>query len=291
MSGKPFGQFLKERILDPLGMTHSAFEPGPEVTGQTKGYTSFALGPLEPAEPEARGWLYAAGGLWASAPDLARWDLALMEGRVLKPASYRLMTTPRPLKSGHTTGYGCGLNVRQIDGETVLSHGGAVSGFLSANALVPRHESAVILLTNTEHLPADALHSTILRLLLEDQKNGQARRAQGERAVAQGSRPRLPAPDAGRQGRPRQAGRRIQLILTDERLRAAAPGSRPWVSPKRSRSPACPSAGAWRSPRSASSSRRPRWADALPDARRQNPAVLDPQAVIKSDMFRLRVRS
>ena len=120
VSGKPFGQFLKERILDPLGMTHSAFEPGPEVKDQTKGYTSFALGPLEPAEPEARGWLDAAGGLWASAPDLARWDLALMEGRVLKPASYRLMTTPRPLKSGHTTGYGCGLNVRQ-EGERPCS--------------------------------------------------------------------------------------------------------------------------------------------------------------------------
>ena len=51
VSGKPFGQFLKERILDPLGMTHSAFEPGPDIKGQTKGYTSFALGPLEPRNP------------------------------------------------------------------------------------------------------------------------------------------------------------------------------------------------------------------------------------------------
>ena len=83
-----------------------------------------------------------------------------MEGRVLKPESYRLMTTPRALKDGHTTGYGCGVNVRQIDGETVLTHGGAVSGFLAVNAMVPRTKSAVILLTNTEHLPADSLHST-----------------------------------------------------------------------------------------------------------------------------------
>ena len=51
-----------------------------------------------------------------------------------------------------------------------LTHGGAVSGFLSVNAMVPRTKSAVILLTNTEHLPADSLHSTILRLLLEDRK-------------------------------------------------------------------------------------------------------------------------
>ena len=68
VSGKPFGQFLKERILDPLGMTHSAFEPGPEMKGQTKGYTSFALGPLEPAEPEASGWLLRRGWIMGLRP-------------------------------------------------------------------------------------------------------------------------------------------------------------------------------------------------------------------------------
>ena len=222
VSGKPFGQFLKERILDPLGMTHSAFEPGPAFKGQTKGYTSFALGPLEPAAPEASGWLYAAGGLWASAPDLARWDLALMEGRVLKPESYRIMATPRALKSGHTTGYGCGLNVRQIDRETVLTHGGAVSGFLSVNALVPRTKSAVILLTNTEHLPADSLHSMILRLLLDDSKK------QGPSHVPKvnGPSPREAALDflhqmqAGKVDRDK-LGEEFGLFLTSERLQSA----------------------------------------------------------------------
>ena len=78
---------------------------------------------MEPAAPEANGWLHAAGGLWASAPDLARWDIALMEGRVLKPETYRLMMTPRTLSSGHSTGYSCGLNVRRVGDETVLQHG------------------------------------------------------------------------------------------------------------------------------------------------------------------------
>ena len=224
VSGKPFGQFLKERILDPLSMTHSAFEPGPEIKGQTKGYTSFALGPLEPAEPEASGWLYAAGGLWASAPDLARWDQALLEGRVLKPESFRIMTTPRPLKSGHTTGYGCGLNVREINGETVLSHGGAVSGFLSVNAMIPRSRSAVILLANTEHLPSDSIHSTILHLLLDDDKK------QGNPHVPKVSGP--PAKEAaldflhqmqsGKLDRDR-LGEEFSLFVTHERLQAAAP--------------------------------------------------------------------
>ena len=56
----------------------------------------------EPALREAAGWIHAAGGLYASASDLARWDLALVDGKVLKPESYQLMTTPRPLSGGKT---------------------------------------------------------------------------------------------------------------------------------------------------------------------------------------------
>ena len=213
VSGKPFGQFLKERILDPLGMTHSAFEPGPEFKGQTKGYTSFALGPWNPRNPKpTAGYMPQEdyGPLPRTSPGgtSRSWKAAC-----LKPESYRLMTTPRALKSGHTTGYGCGLNVRQIDGETVLTHGGAVSGFLSVNAIVPRTKSAVILLTNTEHLPADSLHSTILRLLLDDLKK------QGPPHVPKvnGPSPKeaaldFSASDAGRQRGSRQARRGVCAV-------------------------------------------------------------------------------
>jgi D-alanyl-D-alanine carboxypeptidase len=224
VSGKPFGQFLQERILTPLGMTHSAFEPGSEWNGRARGYTSFALGPLEPAVPEASGWLHAAGGLWASAPDLARWDLALMEGRVLKPESYRLMTTPRTLLSGHTTGYGCGLNVRQSGEETVLRHGGAVSGFLAVNALIPRAKSAVIVLTNNEHRAPDALHATILGLLLDDLKKHGASHV----PKVNGPPPKeaaisfLHQMQSGKVDRSR-LGEEFAIFLTDERLQAAAP--------------------------------------------------------------------
>jgi D-alanyl-D-alanine carboxypeptidase len=134
------------------------------------------------------------------------------------------MTTPRPLRSGHTTGYGCGLNVRQIEGETVLTHGGAVSGFLSVNALVPRTKSAVILLTNTEHLPSDSLHSTILRLLLDDHK----KLGPPHVPKVKGPSPKEAALDflhqmqAGKVDRDK-LGEEFGLFLTSERLHAAAP--------------------------------------------------------------------
>lgn len=76
VSGESFGDFLRRRILIPIGMVHSSFEPTGSDPDRASGYLPFALGPPEPATPEANGWLYAAGGLWASAPDLARWDIA-----------------------------------------------------------------------------------------------------------------------------------------------------------------------------------------------------------------------
>jgi CubicO group peptidase (beta-lactamase class C family) len=224
VSGQPFGQFLKERVLDPIGMTHSALEPGSDVGLRARGYTAFALGPLEPAVPEADGWLSAAGGLWASASDLARWDLALIGGRLLKPASFHLMTSPRVLNSLRRTNYGCGLSLRQVEGETVLAHGGAVSGFQSINAVVPRTRSAVVLLTNSEHLNPGTIHSTILQLLVKDQKPPVVT----DVPKVQGPSPKEAALDflhqmqSGKLDR-QNLGKEFREFLTDQRLQAAAP--------------------------------------------------------------------
>ncbi len=224
VSKEPMSQFLRRRILEPLGMKHSVFDPGEEVAGMAHGYTSFALGPSEPAPREAEGWLHAAGGLWSSVSDLARWNLALMEGKVLKPESYRLLTTRRKLHSGKTKDYGCGMGVIDRDGETMLTHSGAVSGFLAFNSLVPRTKSAVILLTNSEHLDPGSLHRTILTLLLKDQTDKEA----PEVPKVRGPSAKDVAVDffhqmqAGRLDRSR-LGEEFSIYLSDERLRSAAP--------------------------------------------------------------------
>jgi D-alanyl-D-alanine carboxypeptidase len=105
VSGEPFSKFLQRRILHPLKMEHSQFGPGKNSIELARGHTSFALGPPQLATPEAEGWIDAAGGMYASASDLARWDLALVSGQVLKPESYRLMTTPRLLANDKMVDY------------------------------------------------------------------------------------------------------------------------------------------------------------------------------------------
>lgn len=166
VTGKPLGTALQERILRPAGMTHSSYMPPAGTPGLARGYTSFALGPPEPAEPEASGWIYGGGGLDAPAGDIARWDIALMSGKVLGPEAYRVFTTPRTLADGRPTIYGCGIVVRaSASGETVLRHGGADSGFVAYSVLVPRTRSAVVALSNRDYADPRGLVNEIVALL------------------------------------------------------------------------------------------------------------------------------
>jgi CubicO group peptidase (beta-lactamase class C family) len=149
VTGKPLGTLLEERIFRPLGMRQTMYEPtAPER--RATGYVSWALGEMEPAQLEGRGWIGAPGGIWSTAGDIARWDLALMRPGFLTPASRQVMFTERILRDGTPTGYAGGLSVATLGGRTILQHGGATSGFSATNIFVPADTAAVVLLSNTD---------------------------------------------------------------------------------------------------------------------------------------------
>ena len=166
-SGQPLGSFLGEKIFTPLGMTHTLYEPKADDRRVAPGYTSFALTTLTPAAREGDGWVGSAGAIYSTAADIARWDMALMEGRVLKPKSWELMTRPRMLANGKSSNYGCGLSVGTRDGLTVFTHGGAVSGFIARNTFIPQTRSAVVVVINDEDGPlANALVDRALAVVM-----------------------------------------------------------------------------------------------------------------------------
>jgi CubicO group peptidase (beta-lactamase class C family) len=147
--GKPLGALLEERIFRPLGMAQTLYEPTrPER--RASGYVSWALSEMEPALLEGAGWIGAPGGIWSTAADIARWDIALMRPGFLSPASREVLFGERILRDGVPTGYAGGLSVGQGGGRTVFSHGGATSGFSASNVFVPIDTAAVVILSNTD---------------------------------------------------------------------------------------------------------------------------------------------
>ena len=151
VSGEPLLQFLQEHVFAPLAMTRIA-NVDQKALGDTDatGYTRFALGPPRLAPKEGPGWLFAAGELAMPAEELAKWDIAMMDQRLLKPGSYREMQTEVRLKNGDGTNYALGLQTGQAGGHRSFSHGGEVSGFTSQNIVFPDDHAAVTVLTNQD---------------------------------------------------------------------------------------------------------------------------------------------
>jgi D-alanyl-D-alanine carboxypeptidase len=147
----PLLQFLREKVFTPLGMTSVTDTDEQKLPdSDPTGYLRYALGPLRPAPKEGKGWLFAAGELAMQAQDLAKWDISIVDQKVLKPASYRELSMDTLLKNGTSTRYGLGVSVSSMNGHRALSHGGEVSGFTAENIVFPDDRAAVVVLTNQD---------------------------------------------------------------------------------------------------------------------------------------------
>jgi D-alanyl-D-alanine carboxypeptidase len=150
-SGMTVFDFLQKRIFAPIGMNEVA-NIDQNKLGDTDptGYMRYGLGPLRPTKGEAPGWMFAAGELAMPASELAKWDISIIDQKLLKPASYKQLETEVVLKNGVGTRYGLGVDVLEESGHRVLEHSGEVSGFTAENMVFPDDRDAIIVLTNQD---------------------------------------------------------------------------------------------------------------------------------------------
>lgn len=179
-SGMPLFQFMEKRIFAPLGMASVRdIDTAPLGDEDATAYLRNALGPLRMAPKEGRGWLFAAAQLAMTAHDLAVWDVGMIKQSVLRPASYSVMQSDARTTSGVAVRYGLGLTVAMSGGRRQLSHGGAVSGFLSTNVIYPDDRAAIVVFCNVypgAASPEGEVASRIARVLFE-QADAEAARA------------------------------------------------------------------------------------------------------------------
>jgi CubicO group peptidase (beta-lactamase class C family) len=141
--------FLQEHILTPLGM-QSAGDCDAKGPQDATAYTRFALGPPRLVAREGAGWYFAAGELCMTPSDLAKWDIAFLEKRILSASSYTEFTKEVKLTDGKPTHYALGLQLGEVQGLPTIAHGGEVSGFLAANTVFPTKNAGIIVLSNQD---------------------------------------------------------------------------------------------------------------------------------------------
>lgn len=145
-SGSDFASFLRQRIFLPLGMdaTYAHQDGVDEVPTRAYGYSQID-GHWQRTDQSTTSAVLGDGGIYSSLDDLARWDAALYDERLLRRASLRLAFSPATkTPEPDVPHYGFGW---RINGDA-LWHSGESIGFRNVILRYPKQKLTVIVLTN-----------------------------------------------------------------------------------------------------------------------------------------------
>jgi CubicO group peptidase (beta-lactamase class C family) len=132
LRGVPWGDALRQEILEPLGMTRTTLMPQqPHASGWAVHPWADVLLP-EPAEDA--GPMAPAGQLWSTVIDLCRFVRFLAAGDpgVLRVETLEEMRAPASGSTERTEGYGLGMQLLCDGDRTLVGHTGSMPGFLAA---------------------------------------------------------------------------------------------------------------------------------------------------------------
>lgn len=156
VSGMPFQQFLKQTLLNKLGMHHTVYNNMEQDfiyrTYDTIPYAATVY-KWDKEKQQQRifsmmfpSWTYPAGGLFSSIEDLCKWAVALDNNTMLKPEFEEKMWTAAKLRDGKTAPFGVGWIVADHNGELATGHSGGPA--LSDIVRLPKRKITAIVLTN-----------------------------------------------------------------------------------------------------------------------------------------------
>lgn len=163
-SGVPYVNFVRSRIFQPLGLTSARFKTATDVVpNRADGYL-FKDGVYQHGEPLRPMIIAPNGGVMINVVDFAKWDLAITQGRLLRPESVTQMTTPARLNDGRTVSHGLGWFLDTFNGHPFGAHWGTtVTGHSAVIRRYTRDGMTVVMLANLDDggLGIDAMSKRI----------------------------------------------------------------------------------------------------------------------------------
>lgn len=154
-SGRPWPEFMTERVFKPLGMSATRTTDSLEIVpNRASGYlfrdnVQHNVGPLVALRP--------SGAFLSTITDLMKYEAALHDGTLLSKDEQAQMLTPMLLADGSNTQYGFGWNVKDLRGHRQVRHGGTLPGFRADYSRYDDDAFAVIVLVNADGARTDAI--------------------------------------------------------------------------------------------------------------------------------------
>jgi CubicO group peptidase (beta-lactamase class C family) len=170
VSGIPYQEYVRERLLEPVGLTRVSFEPEQPAA---KGYLAqpYADGVWDTVGVETGAWA-SAGQLWGTAGDICRWGafLADPDESVLAASSAEEMRTVQAIADHERwlAGYGLGLGLTRDGNRILAGHGGSMPGFIAQLLFSAKDKVVVAELTNESEADLGELGVSLLGTTIEE---------------------------------------------------------------------------------------------------------------------------
>jgi CubicO group peptidase (beta-lactamase class C family) len=163
VTGKSYAEHMREELFEPFDLDDTRVGSRGSASDVARGYKASASGQLDPVQGFDDSILYAAAGVRSTAEDLLAWHDALQEGRVFDEKHEALSLR---IVKNH---YAYGWFVREQHGVEVVSHPGALEGFVSEFIRVPALDLAIVVLINNSSVDATRLSEAAFGIALGDE--------------------------------------------------------------------------------------------------------------------------
>jgi D-alanyl-D-alanine carboxypeptidase len=171
-SGMDYAAYMKRNIFGRAGMTRTTTIADEEkLKDLARGYNDVG-GSMHPTAKTDDLWGRATFDVVSDVIDMAKWDAALLNGKIVNRDDVALMMTPATLPNGARAPYGMSWIQNQIDEHNMIWRDGGTIGFVAMNAIYPDDHLILIAEANANYLVVsprsitaavfDALHPELL---------------------------------------------------------------------------------------------------------------------------------
>jgi serine beta-lactamase-like protein LACTB len=167
-SGKKYEDYVRENILIPAAMLHTRPDDRFAIIPlRTRFYSRDKSGAVINADFLDSSYKVPGGGWLSSAEDMARFEVAILNNRLLKRSTLDVMWTPQMPSDGlGRTVYGLGWEAGTTEGVRDVGHGGSQQGTSTKILIAPDAQAGVVVLMNSDTVGASELASQLLAIAL-----------------------------------------------------------------------------------------------------------------------------
>ncbi|HEY4132702.1 MAG TPA: serine hydrolase domain-containing protein, partial [Gemmatimonadaceae bacterium] len=171
-----FYPYLERAVLQPMGLTNSAFRPLPAIQAKLATADMWTLEGRRFPAPTFQLGMGPCGSMYSTVLDLGKFLQILFAGgmssngqRIVARATLDSMWTPQFAPTGSKSGYGIGFGIGQMDGHRTIGHDGAIYGFATTLLAMPDDSIGVVVVATLDGVNAvtDHIARTALRLAMD----------------------------------------------------------------------------------------------------------------------------